>query len=139
MPDTSELSLTGALVNATAGLTQMANGVLHLFKSSFNPTPTSTLADFLAAECDYDGYAPLTIVAWTSPPILSGVAYTIYSPTQTFLWVFDALGTGNQVGGMFYVLAGGELYRYTRFEPTLPMQGPSQAIVRTPTNVYPAG
>jgi len=139
MPDVSELSLEGALVNAEAGLTQMANGVLHLFKSSFNPTPTSLLADFLAAECDFDGYAPKTIVAWTSPPILSGVAYTIYAPTQTFLWEFDAEGIGNQVGGMFYVLAGGELYRYTTFSPTLPMQGPSQAVVRTPTNVYPAG
>lgn len=138
MPDSSSLALTGARVEAVAGKARLANSVLHLFQEGFAPTPTSLLADFEAAECDFDGYLPLTIAAW-SDPVLAGVAYAIYAPTQTFPWVFDTLGTGNQAGGAFLVLAGGELYQYTIFDPTRPIQGPDQAIITTPTDVYPAG
>src|SRR5262245_30156169 len=114
MPDFSALSLTGAKVEAAAGKTRLANSVLHLFQAGFVPTPTSTLADFDANECAYDGYAALTIATW-SDPVLAGVAYAIFAPTQTFRWVFDTEALGNQAGGAYLVLSGGELYQYTVF------------------------
>lgn len=137
MPDVSALSMTGARVEAVAGKALLANSVLHLFKDSLTPTPTTTLAQFLAAECDYDGYVPKTIVAW-SDPVLAGAAYVIYAPTQTFPWVFAA-GEGNQVGGTFLVTAAGDQYQYTQFGPTRPCMGPDQAIINTPADVFPAG
>ncbi len=138
MPDVSALSLSGAKVEAIAGKARLANSVLHLFKAGFNPTPASLLADFSAQECDFDGYAPLTIATW-SDEYLAGAAYVIFAPTQTFPWVFDVDAIGDQVGGAYLVLSGGELYQYTKFDPTRPCQGPDQAIITQPTDVYPAG
>jgi len=138
MPDFSALSLTGAKVEAIDAQSRLALSVLHLFKAGFSPTPTSTLTDFLAQECDYDGYAAKTITAWADP-ILAGAAYVTYAPAQTFTWEHVADDVGNQAGGAFLVLATGELYQYTVFDPTRPIQGPDQAIVTTPTDVYPAG
>lgn len=138
MPDSSALALTGAKVEALAGQARLAASVLHLFQAGWTPTPTSTLADFEEHECDYDGYAPLTIATWHAP-VLAGVGYAIYAPTQTFTWVLDTEGVGNQVGGAWVELSGGALYQYTIFDPTRPIMGADQAIIITPTDVYPAG
>lgn len=138
MPDTSALSMSGAKLEAEAGVTTLANSVLHAFKSGWVPTPTTQLAEFLSHECDYDGYLPLTIAAW-SDPILAGLAYAIIAPTQIFLWEHDTLDVGNAVGGTFLVTAGGDLYQYTTFDPIRGLSGPDQAIITTPTDVYPAG
>ncbi len=138
MPDTSALSMTGAKLEATAGKTRLANSVLHLFQSSFTPTPNSTLADFTAAEADFDGYAGITIATW-SDPVLAGQGFAIYAPTQTFRWEHDTDDVGNQIGGAYLVTSGGVLYQYTKFDPTLNVSGPDQAIIVTPTDVYPAG
>lgn len=139
MPDASALSLSGARVEAVAGKARLAASVLHLFKfDGFVPTPTSVLADFEAHECDFDGYAPLTIATW-SDPVLSGSGYAIYAPTQTFPWTFDTDAVGNAVGGWWLVLSGGELYEYGSYDPSRPAQGPDQAVVTTPTDIYPAG
>lgn len=138
MPDYSFLSLAGAKVEAAAAKTRLANSVLHLFKSGWVPTPTSTLADYLAHECDFDGYVSKTIAAWADP-VLAGAAYVIYAPAQTFPWEHDTDDVGNQVGGSFLVTSGGDLYQATVFDPTRPCQGPDQAIITTPTDVYPAG
>jgi len=138
MPDFSMLSLSGARLEAVAGKARLANSVLHLFKAGFVPSAVSVLADFAAQECDFDGYLPKTIATW-SDPVLAGVGYAIYAPTQTFLWEFDTLGTGNQVGGAYLVTSGGDLYQFTVFDPTRAAQGPDQAVITTPTDVYPAG
>jgi len=138
MPDTSSLSLSGAKLEAVAGKAALANSVLRAFKFGFNPTVTSTLADFVANECDFDGYAPQTITAW-SDPVLAGAAYAIFAPVQTFRWAHDTDDVGNAVGGVFLVTAGGALYQYTTFDPSRPAQGPDQAVIVTPTDIYPAG
>lgn len=138
MPDASYLSLTGAKLEAAAAQTRFVNSVLHLFQAGFSPTPTSTLADFLAHECDFDNYAPITIVAWHAP-VLAGAAYAVYASTQTFLWAHVSADVGNAVGGSFLVTAGGDLVQYTIFDPTRPCQGPDQAIITAPTDVFVAG
>lgn len=138
MADQNALSMAGALVQATANQTRMANSVMHLFSYGWTPTPTSTKADFLAHECDYDGYAPLTIAAWGAP-VLVGQAWGTFAPTQTFRWTHDTDDVGNQVGGYFLVTSAGDLMDYCIFDPTVPMQGPGQAVVKTPIEVTPAG
>ena len=138
MPDISALAMTGAKIECEAGQALLANSVLHLFQAGWVPNPLSTKADFDAHECDFDGYAALTIAAW-SDPVLAGTGYATFAPTQTFRWEHVADDVGNQVGGAYLVTAGGDLYQYTIFDPTRPAQGPDQAIITTPTDVYPAG
>lgn len=138
MPDQSYLSLSGALLETQEAQTSLVNSVMHLFKSDFVPQPTSTLADFLAAECDYDGYAPLTITAWQDP-VLAGTGWAIYAPTQTFRWAHDTDDVGNMVGGHFIVTAGAVLKDYTIYDPQLIMSGAGMAVIKTPVEVFPAG
>lgn len=138
MPQINALSLNGARVIALANQTRLVNSVLHLFKAPFLPSITTTLADFLAQECDFDGYAAKTITAWGNP-VLLGAAWATYAPTQTFYWIFDTLGTGNMAGGWFLVTAGGELMDYAVFDPSIPVQGTGQAVVTTPIEITPAG
>lgn len=138
MPDTSAFSMSGAKLEAEAGVTTLANSVLHLFKWGFVPTPTSQLSEFLEQECDYDGYAALTIATWADP-VLAGLAYAIFAPTQVFRWEHDAEDIGNAIGGAFLETAGGDLYQYTIFDPARGLNGPDQAVILTPTDVFPAG
>lgn len=138
MPDVSALSMSGAFLEADAGQTALANSVLHLFKYGFVPTPTSQLSEFLAMECDYDGYAALTIATWAEP-VLAGLAYAIFAPMQVFRWAHVSADVGNAIGGAFLVTATGDLYQYTIFDPARGLSGPDQAVIITPTDVYPAG
>jgi hypothetical protein len=138
MPDINGLSLAGALVQATANRTRMAASVMHLFKYGWVPTPTSTLADFLAHECDFDGYAPLTIATWALP-VLAGQAWATYAPTQTFRWTAGVGNVGNQAGGHFLVTSAGDLMDYSIYDPSIPVQGVGQAVIKTPVEVTPAG
>lgn len=138
MPDSSALSLTGAFVEADAAKTRMAMSVMSLFQYGFVPTPTSIKADFELHECDFDGYEPATIATFATP-ILAGVGYATYGPTQTFPWTLDTDAVGNQVGGFWLETAGGVLIGYTIFDPSIPAQGPGQAVVKTPILVFPAG
>lgn len=138
MADRNALSLAGALVVSTANQARLANAVLHLFKYGWVPQPTSTKADFLAQECDYDNYAPLTIAAWGAP-VLLGAAWATYAPTQTFRWAHVADDVGNAVGGYFLVTAAGDLMDYSIFDPAIALQGPGQACVKTPIEITPAG
>lgn len=136
MPDTSSLSLSGARIEAVAGKARLANSVLHCFQAGWVPGPTNVLADFLAHEADFDGYTPKTVATW-SDPVLAGSGYAIYAPTQTFPWSHVADDVGNQIGGTFLVTSGGDLYQYTIYDPTRSVQGPDQAVVTTPTDVFP--
>lgn len=115
----------------------MANCVMHLFQNTINPSPQTPLADFLAAEADYDGYAPLTIVAWGAP-VLAGVGYSIYAPTQTFRFVFSD-GVVNTIAGYFLVTSGGALKEYCVFGSPVPMSGNGMATIKTPIEVFSAG
>lgn len=139
MADTSYLSQQGALDLAILTQTQMAECTMHLFNyaSLPAPTPLTTLAQFQAAECNFDGYAAKTIATW-SAPVLAGAAYAIYAPTQTFTWVYSA-GTMNMVGGYWIALASGDLKSFVIFNPAESAAGPYQAIIRTPTIVVPWG
>ena len=132
------LSMSGAKVIAAANKARNANSVLHLFKPPFNPEVTSTKEEFLAAECDFDGYAPATLTAW-GDPILFGTGWATMAATQTFRWVAGDDSVTNMVAGTFLVSSAGDLLTYQVFANPAPMQGPGQAVVNTPIQVTPAG
>jgi hypothetical protein len=44
--------------------------LIHLYKSGFSPSRSSTRAEFFAAECDYNGYAPGDLFA---SPLVRGI------------------------------------------------------------------
>jgi hypothetical protein len=136
--DANYVSSQSAATQAAAAVTRMANCVMHLFKSSFSPVPTSPLADFTDAECDFDGYAAITIATWHAA-VLAGAAWAIYAPTQTFLWTHVSADVSNSVGGFYLVLAGGALDDFTIFDPAETMAGPGQAVIRTPSKLFPWG
>ncbi len=132
------LSITGANAIAAANKTRNAMSVLHLFKSPFLPSPTTALAEFTSNECDYDGYAAITLTVWNDP-ILLGLGWATMGPTSTFRWEHDTADVGNSVGGWYLVTAGGVLIAYSVFDPPQSMTGPGQAIVTTPIQITQAG
>lgn len=139
MADSTFLSQSGAYLRAQQGLTALNNCIMHLFQNDeFVPTPVTPLSEFLANECDFDGYTPATITGWTDPPLLAGQAWSIYAPIQAFRWVF-ATGVGNAVRGYFLVTAAGELYGYTVVNPPENCVSTGQAFIRTPVVVFPWG
>lgn len=132
MPDTTNLSLSGSLDIAGLTAAELANSVLHLFKAgeiSPPPTITTPVGSFTAAECDFSGYASITIAA-VGDLALIGNAWSIvvnerFDPTPAGVTV------GNQVGGWYWVTAAGKLIEYGVFEPTRPAQAPGQTIFVT--------
>lgn len=141
MPDIQALSLNGARVIATANQARLANSVLHLWKKTdpdFLPSPTTPLSAFTANECDFDGYAPLTIATFGAPVLLNA-SWATYAPTQTFRWTLDTDAVGNAVWGWYLVTSGGELMDYAIYGSSQPCQGPGQAVIVTPIEITPAG
>jgi hypothetical protein len=137
MADTTFVSSQQALDAAILAQTQLADSVMHLFQSTFTPTPTTPLSSFQAAEATFDSYAPATIAAW-SEIVLAGAAYALFAPTQTFEWVYVS-GINNTIGGYWIQLAGGDLNMFVIFNPGESVAGPYQAIVRTPLQIFPWG
>jgi len=138
VPDTTALSLSGSKKTAAEIQAYLANSVLRLFLSTFVPSPTSLLSDFVAAEANFDGYESQTLAAWEAP-VLAGTGYITYGPQTTWLWSSSGSDVGNIIGGMFLVGSDGTLINYTTFNPFLSMTGPDMAIVRTPAIAFPAG
>lgn len=115
---------------------QLAGCTMHLFQSTYNPSPTDPVETFLANECDFDGYSPATIATW-GDPVLQGSSWVTFAPTQTFRWDFSTTGAGNMVGGYFIVTADGDLKDYVVFDPAQPMTGTGMAVIRTPSEGFP--
>lgn len=138
MPDFTALALPGAKTLAANAKTALANSVLHLYKQGLNPTISTPLADFTANECDFDGYAAITIVAWADP-IVAGNGYVLLAPEEIFRWAHVADDVQNSVGGWYLVLAGGTLYAYGVFDPARSAAGADQAIVVAAADQFPAG
>lgn len=132
------LSLTGALIIATANQARNALSTLHLFKAPFLPSPTTTKDQFLAQEADYDGYAPITLTAWGAP-VLLGQGYATVGPQATFRWALETDAVGNSIAGWFFLTAAGDLIGYSVFGTPQSMSGPGQAIVTTPIQITSGG
>lgn len=131
--------LEGCLTTATAVRTALANSVLHLFKSSFVPEPGSPLSEYTAAECDFDGYAAVTMANWNTPILAPGTGYMIGSPLVQFTWAHVADDVGNLVGGAYVVDAAGKLRLTVIFTQPIPMQQAGQGIPINLVWLFPTG
>lgn len=127
MPDTQVVPLTSALKQSQTNETTLANSVLHLYKVGFSPSPSSVLADFTSQECDFDGYAPVTVTS-TGAPFAFGTGYAVETQQRFNFDSGSPASGGNQVGGWYWVSAAGVLMEYGTFDPTRPAQMDGQAI-----------
>jgi len=131
-------SLEGCLQDALETQTAYALSVLHLFKSSFVPTPSNVLADYTAAEADYDNYSAETLTAWFDPLLAPGSGYMITSPLVQFE-TGVAVTTPNLIGGCYLVDAAGKLRLVVIFTNPVPMQIPGQGIPISLIDLFPTG
>lgn len=113
MPYTQESSLAVGNVVKTA----LALSKVRLFKNSFTPNALSVKADFVAAECDYDGYVAggIAVTAFLGPAFNPTGGAMITSPVTNFAFVQDTPNLGNMVGGWWIETAAGLVWAYTVF------------------------
>lgn len=135
MPDTSFLSQAGAYQDALLRQTYLANAVVHLFKQGITPDPSTTLATLLANECDFDNYSSKTVTAWNEIVAAGATAYLLYGPQLTWTWAHVSADVGNMVAGHFVVSAAGDLADVVIYATPIPMQGPLQAVIKTPSEL----
>jgi len=119
MPYTQESSLAVGTVIKTA----LALSKLRLFKNSFAPNALSVKADFVAAECDYDGYVAggIAVTAFLGPAFNPTGGAMITSPVTNFTYVAGVPLVGNMVGGWWLETAAGLLWAYTVFPQPISM------------------
>jgi hypothetical protein len=134
---TQFVSLDGA--NATALLLQtaLAGCKLRLFKSSFTPTPSSTFAEYQAAQADYDTYGQITIAAWNVPILAPGSGYMMLSPLDQFAVGANNPATPNLIGGCYVIDAANVVRQTIIFTSPVPMQLAGQGIPITITIPFP--
>lgn len=137
MPTTQRQSITGALATALLKQTALANSVVKLFKEGFLPSVTSPVADFDTNECDFDDYAPVTIVAWGDPSLASVPGYQLNGGLVSWACAADQV-TGNMVGGLWIENAAGALLDFVIFDPPIPMQYAAQVVEWVPIEFFPA-
>jgi hypothetical protein len=131
--------VSGCGVSAAAMQADLALSILHLFKATFVPNPSNVLADYTAAEADYDTYAPITITAWDNPILAPGSGYMILSGLQQFeVGAADPV-VGNVIGGCYLVDAAGKIRQTVIFDAPVPMQFAGQGIPITLTILFPTG
>lgn len=128
---------SGSLIEADAAQTRMVNSEMHLLKAVDGISKSSVLSYLEAREADFDGYAPQTMATWNDPILGPSTGWMIYGPQVTFLWVFDTLGTGNNVMGYWTQTAGGDLIDVVIWDTPRVMVGTGNAIVETPVEIFP--
>lgn len=110
--------LSACKQNATERRTALAAGDVRLYKSSFLPTPSNVLADYIAAEADYDGYAPIAVANFLLPLLAPGSGWMINQPLVQFEYVDGVTHITNVIGGAFYVDAGAEIRQVLQLAPS---------------------
>lgn len=105
--------MIGELGSAVPAPASLALGEIHLFQGAIIPTPDTLLADLVATEADFDGYAAVV----TGPPVRVVSAANQWALFVTAMSVVSgALPiTGNTVTGYWYETAAGVLVYSERF------------------------
>lgn len=132
--------LEGCLATATATQTAMALSVAHLFQDTLPaPDPSVPLADYTAAEADFDGYAAVTITVWNDPILAPGSGFLISSTLLHYEWAHDTLDVGNQISGFYIVDAAGKNRLVGIFDTPIPMVMAYQGIEFYVNWLFPTG
>lgn len=135
----SFIPLAGCEANAAAQQTAFAESVLHLFQSTFVPTPSNVLSDYTAAEADYTGYTAKTLTAWLDPILAPGTGFMINSPQVQFETGDTTPTTGNLIGGCYLVDAEGVLRLTIVFAQAVPFELAYQGLPIALTYLFPTG
>lgn len=126
-----------AVSKATVIKAQLAAAKLRLFKNDFVPNVNSLLADFVAAECDFAGYAAtgITIAAFNGPIFNPNGGADLISPLVLFAWATAGADLTNMVGGWFLTTAAATaplsavaLWSFQRFPTPVGMAQAGDAI-----------
>lgn len=132
-------TLAGALFLADAFRTALAAGHIKLFKSDLVPSPETPLADFLANEADYTGYAAIAVANWNVPILADVSGYEMNCPLVQFA-TGSPTTVGNLIGGWFYEDAGNTTgVVFGTFATPVPMEVPGQGIPLAPRLVFATG
>ena len=137
---TSGRPLEGTKVDATAIKTNLSTTAeVHLFVQGFNPSASSTAADFAAAEATYEGYTPATVAAWNGPYIYGGgQGYFISAADEYFPWTAGSGDASNTIAGYWVQDAAGKVREYVIFDTPVYINGADQVVPVTPTILFPA-
>lgn len=124
---------SGALQIAKLVQEGLANATVHLYQQPLQLNPQVTLAQMLAIEADYDGYAAQTVDAWSPPYLDPNGGATISSGYLQFNFATEASpSVTNNIYGLFVVAEGGELIIVFSFPTPAPMFQEGDAV---PVNV----
>lgn len=132
-------TLKGCNKNASERQTIYAASEIMLFKSALIPTPSTTLAEFEAAEADYASYARMVLTAWFAPGLAPGSGWLIGSPLVQFAWAAAGLNVGNVIGGAVLIDAAGDDRIAVIFTEPVPMQGAGNIIPINLVDLFPTG
>ncbi len=123
MNDTIIFPMESVLLQAGLIQAALASSRLRLFKDGTVVSFSTTLADLLAAECDYDGYPSGGVAGnWSNPTLGPGTSGVTNSPTAQFAVTSGGPGNWNVVGGWFISTAAGKLFLCGNFATAIPMQ-----------------
>lgn len=131
-------SIFGAKVTAALKQAALANSVAKLFKSGFLPSVTTPVSAFDAQECDFDDYLPITMVTWNAPSLSSLPGYNIDSALLRWVCTGDQV-VGNEVGGIWFENAAGDLLDFVILDPPVSMMLADQVLEWVPLEFFPAG
>ncbi len=113
-----------------ARVTAWTTPELRLYQSAFSPGPDSVLADFDAAEADFDGYAAESLATFTPAGPDQDGGQT--SPSNAAVFQKTAGAATNTIGGAYLVgdpAGTPDLVEYFVFTPPLPMSITGAMIV----------
>jgi hypothetical protein len=127
--------------DATERQTALALSKVRLFKSSLVPTPSTTLAELVAAEADYDDYPAGgdTITAFLDPILNPAGGSSISAPTVQFAVTTDPPIVTNLIGGAWLEDAAGKVRLVMPFASPVPMEIAGQGFPLNVTLGFPTG
>lgn len=107
----------------------LVTATVHLFRAGeIVPGKNTTIEELEAAECDFSGYAPVTVTAWKGPyNAISGGQYI-----ETGLIIFAGTSAspfvGNSVAGYWVESQGNQLEVAGTFDSEVPVASAGDAV-----------
>ena len=120
---------SGLLWGAGLLKTALANSKIRLFKADAGIilTNATTQAELVAGECDFTGYAAITVAAWNNPLLNPVGGAGIDSGLQQFATA-NPYTVGNSVGGGWVETAGGVLVAAWNYDPARSCNGAGDGV-----------
>lgn len=129
-PTQGSVPALGLQADAAAWQASLATCKVVLFKDGLIVTNTTTLAEVLAVECDFDGYTAggVAVAALNDPFKEADGSFTVYSPLVQINYVDGATHTANSVGGFAVVDTGGVCRGIFKFADPISVAANTDAV-----------